>query len=243
MIFSNAQTYVLSFELCISLFCNLGCALSGLGRKADALLVWEQGYECALHQSADLKQLLELDELLVTMKQDNNALSETYGPSMPHSESDSLSNGNSCETYKNQDKLTELCGDVSDKAEMFLKSTGKFDSKNELHDEDRESNKSDGHVNGSPDVLDTLSYNSESCNDLSDTSESCDKVSTHSSDSINVPEIFRNPISEFIFPHEKKDEARKNKKLCVAQISKTNSITVDFRLSRGISEVCFHSFT
>ncbi|XP_061351820.1 suppressor of RPS4-RLD 1-like isoform X3 [Gastrolobium bilobum] len=217
-----------------------GCAFSALGRKADALLVWEQGYEHALHQSADLKKMLELEELLTAAKQANNALSETHGPSKPQSESDSLSNGNSNETYKNQDGLNtqaELCGNASDKSKICLKSTDNFDSKNELHDEDIESNKSDGQVNGSPDVLDTLSYNSESCNDSSDASESCDKVSTNSNDSISVSEIFRNPISKYIFPHERNDEVRKNKKFCVARVSKTNSITVDFRLSRGIAEV------
>lgn len=32
-------------------------------------MVWEQGYEHAVHQSADLKQLLELEELLTAAKQ------------------------------------------------------------------------------------------------------------------------------------------------------------------------------
>ncbi|XP_027345118.1 suppressor of RPS4-RLD 1-like isoform X2 [Abrus precatorius] len=217
-----------------------GCALSELGRKADALLVWEQGYEHALHQSADLKQLLELEELMTTVKHSNNAQCETHGSSLPQSASNSQGNGNSVETHKNQDRLSnqaDLCGNASDKSEICLKSTDNFDSKNELHDEDRESNKSDGQVNGSPDVIDTLSYNSESCNDSSDASESCDKVSTNSTDSVNMTETFRNPRSKFIFPNERKDEAKKNKKFCIARISKTNSVTVDFRLSRGIAEV------
>ncbi|KAG9440274.1 hypothetical protein H6P81_020439 [Aristolochia fimbriata] len=41
-----------------------GCALSALGKKEDAVHVWEKGYELAIRQSADLKQLLELEELL-----------------------------------------------------------------------------------------------------------------------------------------------------------------------------------
>lgn len=220
-----------------------GCALSELGRKADALLVWEQGYEHALHHSGDLRQLLELEELLRTAKQGNDALSETRAASVPLSESGSLSNGNSSETDKNQDRLAQLCGDACDKSEICLKSIDNSDPKNELHDEDRETYKSDAQVNGSPDVLDSLSYASESCNDSSDSSESGVKVSANSSDSINVTESFRNPISKFIFPCEIKDEARKNKKFCLTRISKTNSISIDFRLSRGISEVCFHTFT
>ncbi|KAL2962700.1 hypothetical protein AAZX31_17G159100 [Glycine max] len=219
-----------------------GSALSVLGRKENALLVWEQGYEHALHQSADLKQLLELEELIATAKQGNNTLceSETHR-SLPQTKSVSLSNGSSSETCKIQDTLgtrAELCGDATgDKSETCLKSADNSNLKHESHDEYRESNKSDGQVNGSPDVLDTLSYNSESCNDSSDASESSDKVSTNSGDSANVPKIFRNPISKFIFSDERKGEARKNKKFCVARISNTNSISVDFRLSRGIAEV------
>lgn len=227
---------------CWFILSHLGCALSELGRKADALLVWEQGYEHALHHSGDLRQLLELEELLRTA-QGNDALNETRAASVPLSESGSLSNGNSSETDKNQDRLAQLCGDACDKSEICLKSIDNSDLKNELHDEDRETNKSDAQVNGSPDVLDSLSYASESCNDSSDSSESGVKVSTNSSDSINVTESFRNPISKFIFPCEIKDEARKNKKFCLTRISKTNSISIDFRLSRGISEVCFHTFT
>nr|AFK49287.1 unknown [Lotus japonicus] len=96
-----------------------GCALSELGRKADALLVWEQGYEHALHHSGDLRQLLELEELLRTAKQGNDALSETRAASVPLSESRSLSNENSSETDKNQDRLAQLCGDACDKSEFF----------------------------------------------------------------------------------------------------------------------------
>ncbi|KAJ1414511.1 Tetratricopeptide-like helical domain superfamily [Sesbania bispinosa] len=220
-----------------------GHALSALGRKADALLVWEQGYEHAQHQSADLKQLLELEELLMTAKQGNNTLYETNGSPIPQAKSDSPCNRNLTDTCKNQDRLSaqaELCGNTSDKTEILLKSTDKFDSRSELNSEDRESNKCDGQVNGSPDVIDKLSYNSESCNDSSDTSESCDKVfnnSGESSDSIDVTEILRKPSSKFNFPHEKNGEARKNKKFCVARISKSKSISVDFRLSRGIAEV------
>lgn len=236
------------FELNTGLFRHIGHALSALGRKGDALLVWEQGYEHAQHQSTDLKQLLELEELLMTAKQGNDASYETNGSSpMPQAKSDSPSNRNLTETCKTQ---AELCGsgNTSDKSEILLKSTDKFDTRNKLNSEDRESNKCDGQVNGSPDVIDKLSYNSESCNDSSDTSESCDRVfnsSGESSHSIDVAEILRKPSSKpsskFTFPHEKNGEARKNKKFCVSRISKTKSISVDFWLSRGIAEVCFHN--
>lgn len=149
-----------------------------MGRKTDALLVWEQGYEHAQHQSADLKLLLELEELLTTTKQGNSALYETNGSPVSQSESDSPSDGNLTEICENQDRLSvqdELCDNASDKSLILLKSADNFDLRNELNIEDRESNKSDSQVNGSPDVIDKLSYNSESCNNLSDTSESRDK--------------------------------------------------------------------
>ncbi|KAL2333468.1 hypothetical protein Fmac_014681 [Flemingia macrophylla] len=218
-----------------------GSALSVLGKKENALLVWEQGYQQALHESADFKQLLELEELVQTAKQSKNGLceSETHRPSMPQTKPDSLPNGNSTETCKIQHVLgsqAESCADANDKSEICPDSADNYNLKIESHDEDRDSNKSDGQVNGSPDVLDALSYNSESCNDSSDASESCEKASTNSGDSVNVPEIFRNPISNFIFSDERKGEARKDK-FCVSRISTPNSISVDFRLSRGIAEV------
>ncbi|KAL2348343.1 hypothetical protein Fmac_002343 [Flemingia macrophylla] len=220
-----------------------GHALSALERKTDALFVWEQGYEYALHQSADLRLLLELKELLTAKKQGDNVLYETNASRTPQSESESLSNGNLPGICENEDRLgteAELRDGTSDKPAILLKSTDKFDLRNELNSEDREYNKSDGQVNGSPDVIDKLSYNSESCNDSSDTSESCDKVFTNSgesSDSIDVSEILRKPSGKLIFPPGKNGAARKNKNFCIARFSKTNSISVDFRLSQGIAEV------
>ena len=97
--------------------CVLGHALSALGRKIDALSVWEQGYEHAQQQSADLKLLLELEELLTTIKQRPTMHSmKPMGP-VPQSESDSMSNGNLTEICKNQDRLSpqdELCDNTID---------------------------------------------------------------------------------------------------------------------------------
>ncbi|RYQ80816.1 hypothetical protein Ahy_Scaffold1g106965 isoform A [Arachis hypogaea] len=219
-----------------------GRALSALGRKADALLVWEQGYEQAQHHSSDLRQLLEIEELLTTAKQGNENVShEAHGSITLQSESDSLSNGNLIEN-KNQDNLgaeDESCTNNGDKSVILMKTADKFDSESELNGDDRESNKFDGQVSGSPDVIDKLSYNSESCNDSSDASESCEKVFTNigeSSESVNVAEILTKSSNKFAFTHEK-HEGRKNKKFCVARVPKTKSISVDFRLSRGIAEV------
>ncbi|MED6192213.1 Suppressor of RPS4-RLD 1 [Stylosanthes scabra] len=219
-----------------------GRALSALGRNTDALLVWEHGYEQAQHHSSDLRQLLEIEELLTTAKQGKeNMLHEAHGSITLQSESDSLSNGNVIENKK-QDNLgaeDESCTNNGDKSVILLKSADKVDLESELNGEDRESNRFDGQVNGSPDVIDKLSYNSESCNDSSDASESCEKVFTNSSESsksADVTGIRTKTSNKFVFTHEK-HEARKNKKSGVARVSKTKSISVDFRLSRGIAEV------
>ncbi|GJN10543.1 hypothetical protein PR202_ga28644 [Eleusine coracana subsp. coracana] len=45
-----------------------GKALSALGKKEDALVAWNQGYEIAVHDTMDLKQLLELEELISSIK-------------------------------------------------------------------------------------------------------------------------------------------------------------------------------
>lgn len=46
-----------------------GNALSALGRKEEAVLIWERGYEIAVSESTDLKQLLELEDLLSSARQ------------------------------------------------------------------------------------------------------------------------------------------------------------------------------
>ncbi|KAG2631215.1 hypothetical protein PVAP13_2NG006013 [Panicum virgatum] len=45
-----------------------GKALTALDKKEDALLVWKQGYEIAVRDTTDLKQLLELEELVSSVK-------------------------------------------------------------------------------------------------------------------------------------------------------------------------------
>uniref|UniRef100_A0A0D9WUT6 Uncharacterized protein n=1 Tax=Leersia perrieri TaxID=77586 RepID=A0A0D9WUT6_9ORYZ len=45
-----------------------GKALSALGKREEALAVWEQGHEIAIRDTMDLKQLLELEELVSSLK-------------------------------------------------------------------------------------------------------------------------------------------------------------------------------
>uniref|UniRef100_A0ACD5UQ17 Uncharacterized protein n=1 Tax=Avena sativa TaxID=4498 RepID=A0ACD5UQ17_AVESA len=45
-----------------------GKALCALGKNEEALVAWEQGHEVAVHDTIDLKQLLELEELVSSVK-------------------------------------------------------------------------------------------------------------------------------------------------------------------------------
>ena len=92
-------------------FPYLGHAFSALGRKEDAIAVWEHGYEHALRKSADLKQLLELEELLTVAKpgkQDITFTSDNHVAdpklSTPVSELRPYIKGKSNETLMQQNK-------------------------------------------------------------------------------------------------------------------------------------------
>ncbi|XP_078430313.1 tetratricopeptide repeat (TPR)-like superfamily protein isoform X4 [Wolffia australiana] len=60
-----------------------GQALLALGRKEESTYVWEQGYEKVVNQAADLKKLLELEELLASMKQKNEHSNQNVEDSLP----------------------------------------------------------------------------------------------------------------------------------------------------------------
>lgn len=61
----NIQIYILK-----------GHALAALGKGFDALQTWKQGYGSVLDQSVDLKQLLELQDLLANSKDDSSVVSD-----------------------------------------------------------------------------------------------------------------------------------------------------------------------
>lgn len=63
----NIQIYILK-----------GHALAALGKGYDALQTWKQGYEGALGQSVDLRQLLELQDLLTDSKDDSSGVSDDH---------------------------------------------------------------------------------------------------------------------------------------------------------------------
>ncbi|XP_022741560.1 suppressor of RPS4-RLD 1-like isoform X1 [Durio zibethinus] len=285
-----------------------GRAFSALGRKEDAIAVWEQGYEHALRQSADLKLLLELEELLTvekTGKQDISFTSDTQVAdsklSNPASESRPYVNGKLNETLEHQNKYntSRLFQEHRDVSEFCNKSTDNFDTHNRISDEERSKSSmslselasdtngktcgnykslnvlgdgsklsvesadasenssisgdnlgssdqtsvnemSSGLTNGIHGIhnnFDKPSYASDSCNDLSEKSEQCSKSSVICTDSNDITETHCPPNDSSDIHNEISDETKRNKKFCVAKISKTKSISVDFRLSRGIAQV------
>ncbi|XWS45190.1 hypothetical protein CRYUN_Cryun15aG0115000 [Craigia yunnanensis] len=284
-----------------------GRAFSALGRKEDAISVWEQGYEQALRTSADLKQLLELEELLTVAqpgKQDITFINDNHVAdpklSTPVSESRLYANGKSNETLKHQNKYntSRLFQEHRDASEIHNKSTDNFDTHNRTSDEERSKSsmslyelESDtngktcenykslnvlcdgsklnmesadasenssisgdncdiglsdqtsanempcGLTNGAHTNFDKPSYASDSCNDLSEKSEQCSKSSVISSISSDITESDCPPNNTSDIHNEISDETKRNKKFCVAKISKAKSISVDFRLSRGIAQV------
>ncbi|KAM1073773.1 hypothetical protein TB2_018419 [Malus domestica] len=221
-----------------------GRAFSALGRKEDAFLVWEQGYEHALRQCADLKQLLELGELLTIAKKDENngddnqakesASSKLVSEASPHI------NGKSGETYKNHNKLSgesKLCCEstVTSAVHGKFNGNGNFVSSKGIGDKAGGSKKFDSQMNGNHDINDKL--HSESCNDLSDTCSKLPMICSKSSDLTETPPTPPKLSTKSDIRHEIGEESKRNKKFSVARLSKTKSISVDFRLSRGIAEV------
>lgn len=221
-----------------------GRAFSALGRKEDALLVWEQGYECAVRQSTDLKQLLELEDLLTVTKEHRNITSECHAmeSSMLSSESGAHTNGKSksSETHTNQNKLndeSDLCTESSDKSVIYYKPGGSSDIHSDLSEKAKGNKKLDNQSNGTYDKHNKSSYESKLSSELSSASEPRHKLSMACNKSSDAHEVYSKPSNKSEMRNNLPDEAKKSKKFCVTRISKTKSISVDFRLSRGIAQV------
>ncbi|XP_010271758.1 PREDICTED: suppressor of RPS4-RLD 1 [Nelumbo nucifera] len=164
-----------------------GRALSALGRKDDALLAWEKGYECAVHQSADLKQLMELEELITCAKQTKTIISE--------------------------DHVMESSNQTVPLSDSGLQ---KFSENNKSSDTSELSRK--------------LNDTHEMYNKSSETSE----IHTKSSDTNEIHKKSRDAPEQRC---KLSEEPKRNSKIFVTGIPKTKSISLDFRLSRGIAQV------
>ncbi|XP_050368841.1 suppressor of RPS4-RLD 1 [Argentina anserina] len=256
-----------------------GRAFSALGRKEDAILVWEQGYEHALRQSADLKQLLELKELLSSVEQEKtgheNQATEAVSATLS-SESRPNVNGISSATCMDQSNLSDqsqlhtestistevlsnsidnMCngeiGTAKGKKKFDSQTNGNHDSFgglpitlgveckpnenkcNGIGGKARGKKKLDSQMNENRDIDGKSSNDSEACNDLSDRCNKLPMICGKSSDLAETPLTPPKLSSK----SELRDEPKRNKKFCFTRVSKSKSISVDFRLSRGIAEV------
>ncbi|KAL9241598.1 hypothetical protein vseg_015692 [Gypsophila vaccaria] len=268
-----------------------GHAFSALGRKDDAVLVWKQGYDHALNQSADLKQLFELEELLVKENTNvkinqepqsikSNVLSAQLPVSNGHHEpevviskdhnklsddsetiieADKRSDGESklvteaeaqtthVDTVKETQhhveskpaeikemKSFEHNGSVEmvNETKSLVKngSTGKMKETKPLvqigtMDNVKETKRLEGKSNGTFKKL-----SSELELRRKPVEESPNKAST-----LKVPIKLNGGSSSEEF--EWSGVFKKSQKICVSRVSKTHSISLDLRLSRGIAEV------
>ncbi|KAF3438823.1 hypothetical protein FNV43_RR17098 [Rhamnella rubrinervis] len=219
-----------------------GRAFSSLGRKEEAILVWEKGHEHALHQSADLKQLLELEELLTLAKKersigcDNHEIESEL--SMLVSESGLPISENSSETFEDHRNLSDpskLCSESRDESEVHSKSGDNFELCNGIKDEARGKEGFGSQMNGNHNIHEKSNFEFKSSNGSSDT---CNKLPIVCSSSSDLSQKSRKLSNKTETPrNEINDETKRNKKFCVTRISKAKSISVDFRLSRGIAEV------
>lgn len=262
---------------CISFF-HLGRALLALGRKQEAVLVLEHGYKNALQQTADVKQVLELEELLKAARREidgafkdhatesrqettpasslgscasenekidkrdnhdkvlegsNNACKIT---SMAVSESGACSNGKSHEPSNEMGEQSKINSFSKDASKASKQSGGSSDLCNGSAYKEKENGKSGSQINGSyesckpsngSDLHDNLGESSDRLGDLSVIGN---KLSSKSGS-----------ISKLSLKAEARcgvsNETKINKKYTIARISETHSISVDFRLSRGIAQV------
>lgn len=172
----------------LPLISPLGNALSALGRKEEALLVWQQGYENAVQQSADLKQLLELEELLSNAKQSQPVTCEEQVADSPIADSSIAK--------ENQSVVSE---------EHVIDSSAAVESSPGL---------------GSEHIIDSSKVNTHEDSEILRKSDDDIEISSGPNEIIQV-----GPIT--ILP-----------KILASSKTKSKSISLDFQLSRGISQVC-----
>ncbi|KAK6923111.1 Tetratricopeptide repeat [Dillenia turbinata] len=215
-------------------------AYSALGRKEDAFLVWEQGFEHAVQQSADLKQLLELEELLAVAKQDRSSACDDHATKLSesvNSESGSGLHSKSNGTCSNHINIGHNSQPSSGSSEICNNSSDNY----EKHDEHGDHvEKDDGFVaesNGAHENRNKSSGEAVLNLQRGDKSGPGSKISigymkSNDSSMTRSKSSDKSDLCITVI-----DEAKRSKKFCVPRISKTKSISLDLRLSRGIAQV------
>ncbi|CAD5169559.1 unnamed protein product [Musa acuminata subsp. malaccensis] len=198
-----------------------GNALSALGRKEEALHVWEEGYQNAVCDSTDLKQLLELEELLAGTRESPSFAGEDHSM-----------DASSCET-----KVV-----VSEDHIMDSSSTNVSTTETEaIICEDHGSSGVTKVVVSEDHVTDSRIKNSSTTNAEHTTNSSgvtpSDKESVNGHKLENTHEICSKPVDSTDIFSMYNDTTKLGRKVVVTGIQKTKSISLDLRLSRGISQV------
>lgn len=211
-----------------------------MGRKDDAVTVWEQGYEYAVRQSADLKQLLELEELLTAVKKsmaasldkDAKQLSEWFV-----SKPEPMNSGKSSETFNNHtmQAVSEPCGDSGEVLQIESKPNDKSSVSNGSSKKDKGSKSFHMGTNGNHEKQQNGTYNISVDFGARSEARSSTSDSRNKSDLSTKISLIPSKSSD---KSEPSNDAKGNKKFSVTRISKAKSINVDFRLSRGIAQVC-----
>ncbi|KAI4330750.1 hypothetical protein MLD38_029007 [Melastoma candidum] len=227
-----------------------GRALSAMGRKMDALLVWEKGYAHALNESADLKQLLELEELLSSLKQDINVSSENQmmasASSMYPQPMKPVDGAKFSEVYLNHKSLKDALSNSSHSngaSDGFQNTNLDFKMTNGFNHVAKENGKDEVPTEEGARVIENLNDESESCESetvpCSESSVpsfgSCDVAQLH--DKLITQPVSKDEGSDETIPSKLSSGSEKKVKSPVPKVPQTRSISVDFRLSRGIAQV------
>ncbi|XP_042387598.1 suppressor of RPS4-RLD 1-like isoform X1 [Zingiber officinale] len=196
-----------------------GNAMSALGRKEEALHVWEQGYQNAISDSTDLKQLVELEELLGSAKEYQSFNSE-----------DHVIDTISCETkvvVSEDHAVDSLSTDMSiAETKAIISEDGDSTSVTKIVI-------SEDHVRDSL-LQKTTTTEAEHVNSSTSTVTDKKLVNGHKSDTSGVELKLDDSIGMLSFYNE---TAKMGRKVFVTGLPKTKSISLDFRLSRGIAQV------
>lgn len=253
-------------------------------------MVWEEGHKYAVHHCTDLKQLLELEQLLTVSKQNNTLSSQSHAAESDISATESVITRGSIETHDNNDKLNgkpEAPSETSMTLEAGNNSSDKLYKHNVLNGKAKGRRRTDGQSNGSfegpklsdgsevengssdlfksvspPFAVRTKSSDetessikssrtfditsvgdiSEAFTGSSNTSELNYQPSAITDKSINKTDARSKPSDKVDMHLDLSDQNKRNKKFSVTRISKTKSINVDFRLSRGIAQVTTYTY-
>lgn len=205
-----------------------GRALTALGKKDDGLFAWEQGYGIAVRQSTDLKQLLDLEELLASAKQNRTTGQEDYAM---ESSSTITSGSESVSEISSKSNDTPIDSTSGDGFERRKQINGAIDNKSR--------DGSERHHKQINSAMDSKSRDGSERNDKQNNNaidyKSKDGSKRHDRQNNGAVDSKSRDRSE---RHEKQSNgAIINPKVFVTGVSKTKSISLDLRLSRGIAQV------